>query len=175
MDRAGRVVLETERLRLREITEADADDLQRLNANPNVIRYVGESALADRAAALEVLRVRVLPQYRDYGVGRWAVVLRETGAFLGWCGLKYLPDTNEYDLGYRFLEEYWGQGYASESARAVLDWGLRSLPGARIIAQVLVGNARSIRVVEKLGMRFERHSREPDGVTAIYVAVRRTD
>jgi [ribosomal protein S5]-alanine N-acetyltransferase len=163
-------ILETERLRLREMTEADAENLWRLNANPNVVRYVGEPSLKDVDAALDVLRVRVFPQYREHGLGRWAVVSKESGAFLGWCGLKYLAQTKEYDLGYRFAEEHWGKGYATESARAVLAWGLPRLPGARIIGQAHVANTRSIRVLQKLGLRFEREVRDAEGVLAIYVA-----
>ncbi len=170
MPRAATALLETPRLRLREMTEADADDLWRLNANPNVVRYVGEPPLADRDAALEVLRTRVFPQYREHGVGRWAVVLRDGGAYLGWCGLKYLAATREYDLGYRFFEEQWGKGYASEAAGAVLAWGRRTLPGARIIGQAYLANHRSIRVLEKLGLKLERHVDDAEGTLAIYVA-----
>jgi RimJ/RimL family protein N-acetyltransferase len=168
--RAMAAILETERLLLRELTEADADDLIALNANPNVRRFVGEGPLADHKAALEVLRGRIFPQYRDHGVGRWAVILRDGGAFIGWCGLKALPETKEYDLGYRLLEEHWGKGLATEASAAVLAWARERLPGARIIAKALAGNGRSIRVMQKLGLRFERREEDPNwGPTEVYV------
>jgi [ribosomal protein S5]-alanine N-acetyltransferase len=164
-----RTIVETERLRLREMTEDDAENLFRLSANPNVIRYVGEPPLASIDDALTILRTRVFPQYASYGVGRWAVELTEGASFIGWCGLKYLAEANEYDLGYRLFEERWGHGYATEAARGVLEWSRRQLPHARIIAVARVENGASRRVLEKLGFIYESETREPDGVLARYV------
>jgi RimJ/RimL family protein N-acetyltransferase len=164
-----RVILTTERLRLREMTAGDAGALLRLNANPNVIKYVGDPALADEAEALAVFTGRILPQYRDHGVGRWAVELRDGGEFLGWCGLKYLPETDEYDLGYRFFEHAWGRGYATEAARGTVEWARAHLPGRRVVGKAMLGNLGSIRVLEKIGLRFEKRERDQDGKLAVYV------
>ena len=160
--------LQTERLVLRDLSAADAEALVRLNEHPNVERFTGDPPLPDVAAAIEVLDRRILPQYRDHGVGRWAVERRSDGAFLGWAGLKYLADRGEYDLGYRLMPEAWGQGYATEAAAAVLAYA-RTLPGARIIAQVVIANAASVRVLEKIGMVRERELDDPLGPMAIYV------
>ncbi len=151
------------------MTEADADDLLALDANPNVRRYLGETQLADRDAALGVLRERILPQYRDHGVGRLAIILKRGGAFVGWCGLKATPETKEYDLGYRLLESYWGQGFATEAAAAVLAWAQAKLPAARIVGRAHVENLRSIRVLEKVGLRFDHHEDAGGGSMSIYV------
>jgi RimJ/RimL family protein N-acetyltransferase len=133
------------------------------------MRYLGsESTLSNPAEALSVLRGRIFPQYRKYGVGRWAVILKYNGAFIGWCGLKYVAETNEYDLGYRFIENYWGKGYATEAARAVLEFCHEHLAGKRIVGTALVENVASIRVLEKIGMHFERHQQESDGTVAVY-------
>lgn len=159
----------TERLRLRELTAADAAHVHRMNSDARVLRYLDEPPLESPAHALEILRTLVFPQYAR-GIGRWACELREDGTFLGWCGLKYLPDADAYDLGYRILVEHWGRGYATEAARAVLAHGRARLPDARITARARCDNTGSIRVLQKIGMRLASISQEPDGDTAIYVA-----
>lgn len=162
------VTLETARLRLRPMTAADAGNLHRLSQSANVNRFIGEAPLADVAAGLAVFRDRIEPQYRDHGVGRLAVELRQGGAFAGWCGLKYLPDTDEYDLGYRLFEELWGRGLGTEAAAAVLDWARRARPGARIVGRALADNHASIRVLAKLGLVFHEHGRDHDGPSVVY-------
>ena len=162
-------VLETARLRLREMLEADVHDIYLLNSSPNVMRYLGaERALSSLEDALALLRERIFPQYQNYGVGRWAVVLKDSGLFIGWCGLKYDPAANEYDLGYRFIENYWGKGYATEAARGVIDYCRERLIGKRIVGTALIENVASIRVLEKIGMRFENLQEESDGTVAVY-------
>lgn len=150
------------------MSEADAPDVYRLNSDPEVVRYVGEPVLTGTEQALEVLRSIILPQYR-HGVGRWAVVSKETGLFAGWCGLRYYPEKDEYDLGFRFLREHWGKGYATESAKAVLEFARERLPGRRIVGKALLENTGSIKVLEKIGMRLEGHGWDHDGRIAIYV------
>jgi RimJ/RimL family protein N-acetyltransferase len=167
-------ILQTERLRLHEMTEADAENVYRLNRDPQVVKYVGEPPLTGVEQALGILHSRIFPQYRDHGVGRWAVVLKTSGAFIGWCGLRYEPEEDAYDLGFRFFQDQWGRGYATEAAQAVLDYGARNLPGARIEGKALVENVASIRVLEKIGMRFEGRGRDHDGEIAIYAAPRTT-
>jgi ribosomal-protein-alanine N-acetyltransferase len=166
-----RIILETSRLSLRELTEEDAPDVHRLNSNPNVMRYLGaEAILLSPEEALSMLRSRIFPLYARYGMDRWAVMLRETNALIGLCGLRYLPRTNEYDLGYRFFENYWGKGYATECARAVLDYGRNQLPGARIVGKAFPENLASIRVLEKIGMQFEGNEPYQGGTVAVYVS-----
>ena len=153
------------------MTEADAVHLYLLNSSANVMKYLGgEPILSSPDQAIEVLQSRILPQYALYSVGRWAVLLRDGATFIGYCGLKYLPETVEYDLGYRFLEEYWGSGYATESARAVLEYGRRHLAGKRIVGKAFLENTSSIRVLEKIGMRFEGYEPSGGGTVAVYVA-----
>ncbi len=164
------VILQTDRLYLREMTEDDAAHIFQLNSNPNVVRYVGEPTLSSEEEALHILHTHVFPQYKAYRVGRWAVILKETSAFIGWCGLKFLADEQEYDLGYRFMEEHWGNGYATEAARAVLEYGRKHLAGARIAGRAMVDNRASIHVLEKTGMRLEGYSQEHGGTAAVYIA-----
>lgn len=164
------IIIQTARLSLRQMTEADAVHVFQMNSRLSTVRYLGEPLLASEEEALTILRDRIFPQYNNYNIGRWAVVLTATGEFIGWCGLRYIADDEEYDLGYRFIEEYWGHGYATEAARSVLDYGHKTLPGARIVAKALVENTASIRVIEKIGMRFERYLQEHGGLAVLYAA-----
>jgi RimJ/RimL family protein N-acetyltransferase len=161
------IILQTGRLLLREMTEADAQHLVRLGQNPNVTKYLPDPPLAGVEEAVRILETVVFPQYANR-IGRWAVILRDTGEFIGWCGLKYYADVNEYDLGYRYFEEHWGRGYATEAAQAVLRYGIERLRGARIVGKAMVGNARSRRVLEKVGLAFESYAVEDCGEVAVY-------
>ncbi len=137
---------------LRQLTESDAAFLRKLNENPNVYRYTGDGPLADDAAALDILRTRIFPQYAKHGVGRWAVELVEPrdSPPIGWCGLRWDEAEHHYDLGYRLLEEHWGRGYATEAARATVSWARERFPGARIVARARIENAPSLRILEKV-------------------------
>jgi RimJ/RimL family protein N-acetyltransferase len=162
------IKLETPRLLLREMTEGDAERLRVMNEHPNVLRFTGDGPLTDDAQAVELLRTRVFPQY-PRGVGRWAIVERAEGHFVGWCGLKWDAEAAEYDLGYRLLEAHWGRGYATEAARACLEWGRRELAGQRIVARVHVENEASIRVLEKIGMRRAGEEDSPIGRLIVFL------
>ena len=100
-----------------------------------------------------------LENYSDYqlnGYGRWAVILKDSGQFIGWCGLKYDGDTQQTDIGFRFFEEEWGKGYATESAEACLRIGFDQLGLACIIGRAMKANIASICVLEKLGLTYEQ-------------------
>lgn len=147
------VIIETERLILRTFTEEDTELIYQLNLDPDVTRYTGDT-VRDREHAAEVLAEIILPQYRLYNHGRWAVHTKPHLVFIGWCGLKYRPEPDEVDLGYRFVKSAWGKGYATESAMAVLDFGFRQLKLKRIVGRALPDNAASLRVLEKCGMDY---------------------
>ncbi len=143
----------TDRLILRAMTPDDAEAFYRLNSHPEVMRYTGEPPIA----SVEVARDAIAnyPDWDDPGYGRWGCVLRSEGAGaapIGFCGLKYLPETGEVDIGYRLLPTYWGRGLATEAAKATLEFGFTTLALPEIVAMVLPGNAPSLRVLAKLGM-----------------------
>lgn len=149
-----KLIAETPRLFLRELQPTDAQSFYALNANPNVIRYTGNAAFATVEEAKEFLE-----NYSDYqlnGYGRWAVILKDSGQFIGWCGLKYNGDTQQTDIGFRFFEEEWGKGYATESAEACLRIGFDQLGLACIIGRAMKANIASICVLEKLGLTYEQ-------------------
>ena len=147
------VVIKTDRLLLRRFTEDDAPLLYELNLDPEVIRYTYDP-MTDVEHAKNVLSEVILPQYVLYDHGRWAVHLRSNAEFIGWCGLKYLSETNEVDLGYRFRKKFWGQGYATEAASACIEYGFKRLNLHRIVGRAVPENLGSIRVLEKCGLEY---------------------
>jgi RimJ/RimL family protein N-acetyltransferase/transcriptional antiterminator Rof (Rho-off) len=152
-----KLILETQRLLLRELTAEDYQDFFELNNDPEVVRYVGDGAFASLNAAKKFLEN--YDQYEKYGMGRWAVILKSSGEFTGWCGLKFQPElseTGEVDLGYRFFRKFWGLGIATESATASVDYGFNELGLKRIVGRAMERNIASIKVLEKCGMHFDR-------------------
>ena len=103
------IIIETHRLLLRQFTEDDASLLYELNLDPEVIKYTYDP-IKDIEHARQVLEQVILPQYVLYNHGRWAVHLKQGLEFIGWCGLKFIPERKEIDLGYRFLKKEWGKG-----------------------------------------------------------------
>ncbi|WP_158962083.1 GNAT family N-acetyltransferase [Myroides fluvii] len=144
----------TSRLILRELHPSDANSFFELNANPNVIRYTGNAAFKDVAEATEFLEH--YSDYKENGYGRWAVVLKDSGRFVGWCGLKFDEETQQTDIGFRFFEAEWGKGYATESAEACLQLGFDAFALDCIIGRAMKANRASIRVLEKLGLTYEK-------------------
>jgi RimJ/RimL family protein N-acetyltransferase len=152
--------LRTERLVLRRFTPDDLDALVQLDADPAVMRYI----TGGRPTSREQLRDEVLPAWlggyeRGDGWGFWAAEERTSGAFLGWFHLRPGPDDpgDEPELGYRLVQRVWGQGLATEGARALIDEAFLRLGARRVYATTMSVNAGSQRVMQKAGMRFVRH------------------
>ena len=104
--------------------------------------------------AEEVVKNIIIPQYKKYNHGRWAVYLKETHEFIRWCGLKYRPERQVVDLGYRLSKKYWGHGYATEAAKRCLQYGFEVLNLPKIFAAAHVDNIASRKVLEKAGLHF---------------------
>ena len=172
MHPGGPPTLETERLLLRPHTLADVEPSYRMNLDSEVSRFTQDGGVVDRAEIERRIRENVLGDYAKYGFGRLAVVLKGTDAFIGFAGLKYLPDRDEVDLGYRLVSAQWGKGLATEACRACVDWGFDVLGLERIIALVLPDNLASVRVLEKLGFAHEQDVEE-DGAPARLYALHR--
>ena len=147
------IVIETKRLLLRNFTIEDAPLIYELNLDPEVIRYTYDP-IKDMEQARQVLEKTILPQYELYNHGRWAVHLKISLKFLGWCGLKARPGRDEIDLGFRFKKEYWGKGYATETATACIKFGFEKLNLKRIIGRAVPENKGSLNVLKKCEMRF---------------------
>ncbi|MFI5132913.1 MAG: GNAT family N-acetyltransferase [Chitinophagales bacterium] len=147
------VIIETDRLLLRTFTIDDASLIYNLNLDPDVIRYTYDP-IKDIEHARQVLEQTILPQYALYNHGRWAVHLKPNLEFMGWCGLKYIPQREEIDLGYRFKKQFWGKGFATEAAFACIKYGFEELNLNCIIGRAIPDNTASLKVLEKCGMTF---------------------
>ena len=144
--------LETSRTIMRELLLEDALSFFALNEDADVLKYTGDQPFESVQEAENFLEN--YDQYKKYGVGRLAVIEKQTNNFLGWCGLKYSPEQDEYDLGFRFSKNYWNKGYATETAQKCIDYAFHQLGIQRIIGRAMLENKASIRVLEKLGMKF---------------------
>ena len=150
---------DTARLHFRPFTEDDTAGMFALDSDPDVHRYlggIGGRLLTEPAESLEMIRY-IQAQYVANGIGRWAVLLRTTGEFMGWAGLKLVPGPinehlNFYDIGYRFRPQFWGQGYGYEAAQAWLDYGFKTLQLPRICGYADAENVASRRILEKIGL-----------------------
>lgn len=147
------VIIETERLVLRQFEPGEGQLIYTLNEDPEITRYTGDP-VRDMDHANEVLEQVILPQYALYNHGRWAVHTKPGMEFIGWCGLKYRPELDEIDLGYRFMKSAWGKGYASEAAMASIKYGFEKLGLRRIVGRAMPENIASVKVLEKCGMRY---------------------
>jgi RimJ/RimL family protein N-acetyltransferase len=147
------IIIQTERLLLRTFTDKDVQDIYELNLDPEVTLYTHDP-IRNLQQAAEVLEKVILPQYSLYNHGRWAVHLKRTNEFIGWCGLKYRPEKNEVDLGYRFKKAYWGKGYATEAASACIRYGFETLKLERVVGRAEHANTGSWKVLEKCNMKY---------------------
>ncbi|HJT81474.1 MAG TPA: GNAT family N-acetyltransferase [Chthoniobacterales bacterium] len=147
-------MLKTERLIVREYTGDDAADFFRLNSDPEVMRYVPDQPMKTVEEARAVIVSRPMVDYRERGFGRWACITKSTGEHIGFCGLKFLPEINGIDLGFRFLPVHWGKGLATEAGKACVDYGFNQLGLEEIFGFAEPENHASIRVLQKVGMQF---------------------
>lgn len=144
-------ILETDRLYFRQFVLDDAAILYEMHQDPAITKYTGDPIPWDSVGLVEnILKEGILPQYKKK-IGRWATFLKEDDTFIGWCGLKDVD--GEVDLGYRFIQKYWGNGYASEAAKAVLQYGIDHNI-KNIVGRASVDNIASVKVLEKIGLTF---------------------
>jgi ribosomal-protein-alanine N-acetyltransferase len=143
--------LTTPRLVLRAFTDQDIDPLHLILGDASVLRFFPNPAPWYRERVEELMSEQ-LRHWKDHGYGWWAVQPRAVETCIGWCGLQFLPETSEVEVGYLLSRAYWGRGLATEAASASLQWGFEELALERIVAIVHAANSRSQRVIEKLGM-----------------------
>lgn len=149
--------IETKRLILREIIPSDEKQLFQLDSDPEVIKYIGIPVLTNVNQTRELI-TKLLQQYLENAIGRWAVIEKESNQFIGWSGLKFYKDTvnnhsNFYDLGYRFLKEYWGKGYATETSKVWLEYAFNELNQTEVFATTDVNHQDSKNVLQKVGFK----------------------
>ena len=163
------ILLETERLLLRPLEMSDATDLFELNKNPNVHKYLWQKPEEVIDESIKVIEY-VQRQYKENNIGRFATILKETGEFIGWTGIKFVNDhiengnTNFYDYGYRLNEKFWNKGYATEATEFWLDYGFNQMNIKIMNAYTHAENGASNRVLSKCGMQFVENYPDKNGV-----------
>lgn len=141
----------TLRLALREITRHHANELYELDADPRVMRYIGNGRVSTKEQVDAVMR-RLPRAYALYpGLGTWRATRRDNGDFVGWFALKYIPGTALVEVGYRLRHGAWGNGYATEGARELVRYGFDDLGLHRIVGVTHPGNEASQHVLLKIG------------------------
>ncbi|HCM34614.1 GNAT family N-acetyltransferase [Chryseobacterium sp.] len=167
--------IETKRLILRKLEDNDAERMFLMDSNPEVMKYL-ETPVTSVEQSQNGIRM-IQKQYVENGVGRLAVVEKESGLMIGWCGLKLLKKpinghVETLDLGYRFIPEFLGKGYAWEAAVATLEYGFNDLNAETIYAYADAGNAGSNYILTKLG--FENTGEfEDEGVMCFWYKLKR--
>lgn len=149
-------ILETERLILRQFSADDAEFILQLLNEPSWIQNIGDRGVRTLDDARAYILNVPLASYAKNGFGLYLVALKETNESIGMCGLIKRDTLDDVDIGYAFLPKFWGKGYAVEAALAVKDYGRDVIGLKRIVAITDPANEGSIRVLEKIGLRFER-------------------
>jgi RimJ/RimL family protein N-acetyltransferase len=156
-------VLETERLILRKLSVEDAPFILELVNDPDFLRFIGDKGVRTIDEACDYLLQGPIESYERLGFGLYLVEEKESGAAIGMCGLIKRDALEHVDIGYAFLPRFRGKGYAFEAAAAVMAFGRSEFGLEPIVAVVSSENYGSIRVLEKLGLRFERMVRLFEG------------
>jgi ribosomal-protein-alanine N-acetyltransferase len=148
--------LETQRLILRHFCLDHLDRLAEMHGDPEVMRYLG-GRTRDRAETLTRLEANIRT-WNEHGFGMFAAFEKATGVMVGRCGLAFLDNTPEVEVGYMLARDFWGQGYATEAARTCLRFGFEDRGMNRIVAVAHPENKASRHVIEKMGMHFEKNA-----------------
>ena len=163
------LILETERLLLRPLELTDADAMFAMDSNPEVHKYLWQKPFQNIAESIKIIEY-VREQYQVNNIGRFATIIKETGEFIGWTGIKFVDNhtengnTNFFDYGYRLNEKFWGNGYATEATKLWLDYGLNQMNVDEIHAYTHGENIASNTVLKKSGMTFMQDYIAEDGI-----------
>jgi [ribosomal protein S5]-alanine N-acetyltransferase len=167
MAHAAMVVCETPRLRMRRLDADDAAFILQLLNEPSFLENIGDRGVRTLDDARAYIANGPVASYEKHGFGLFYVSLRDStpslDAAIGMCGLLKRDWLDDVDVGFAFLPRFWGKGYAYESSIGVIDWARRSLGVTRVVGIAKRDNQGSIRVLEKLGLRFERVVTSPEG------------
>ena len=164
------IILETKRLLLRHQILDDLDALWALYCDPEIIKYIPD-APRSRDETREELEWHMHGHPRNPQLGLWATIHKETGKFIGRCGLLpwNIEGQEEVEVAYTIARDYWGQGLATEAAQAILKYGFEQLNLTRLICTIDPEHIASQKVAEKIGMTFEKESRDELGSFWVYV------
>ena len=163
--------IETSRLRLRMFTPGDLDALSHITGDAEVMKYLGTSGARTREKTKNTIDA-ILRHWDQHSFGIWALDHKADRRLIGWCGLQTLEKTTEVEVAYLLARAYWHQGLATEAARASIDYGFNQLKLDRVVAIARPENVGSYRVMEKLGMKYERDAHYYN-VDVVYYAIER--
>jgi len=155
------VRLETDRLLLRPFQSGDEEGVLEFASNPLVQQYTGDIIRTSLEEIRDVIQNIWQSDYQKYGYGRFAVIHKADNKIIGFNGIKYLPEIDETDLGYRFLPEYWNKGIATESSKPILDFAFNDRKLDKVIGFVETENPASATVLKKLGFAFTKVAHYP--------------
>lgn len=150
------IIVETERLTLRRLTVDDAEFVFALLNEPSWLRFIGDKGVRTLEDARAYIENGPVAMYQRFGFGLYVTERRTDGVPMGMCGLIKRDGLDDVDIGFAFLPAYWGRGYAFEAAAAVMDYGRNVIGLTRIVAITAPDNESSARLLEKLGLRFDR-------------------
>ncbi len=151
-----KTILETQRLRLRELSTSDAEFILALLNEPSFIKNIGDRGVRNLEDAKHYILKGPIANYAQNGFGLYLVELKVSHTPIGICGLVNRPSLDDVDIGYAFMPQFWSKGYAVESASAVMTYGKETLSLDRIVGITASDNAGSIKVLEKIGLSFDR-------------------
>lgn len=149
-------VLETDRLVLRRLTIDDAEFVLRHLNDPSFHRFIGDRGVRTIEEARKYILDGPIASYQQHGYGIYLVEIQDSGEQIGTCGLVNRQGMEDVEIGFALLPQYWSQGYAAEAAQAVMVYAREELRLERIVAIANPGNERSFKLLEKLGLRFDR-------------------
>lgn len=164
-------ILETDRLILRWLTMSDAPFILSLLNQPSFLRFIGDRGVRSLGDAEQYILQGPIKSYQQLGFGLYLTELRDGNTPIGICGLIKREMLHDVDIGFAFLPQFWSQGYAFEAASAVMIYGTNVLKLRRIVAIVSPDNDRSIRVLEKIGLKFENMMSWPQDGSQLKVYV----
>ena len=173
-----KIYAETDRIIMREIVMEDAAAMFEMDSDPEVHRYLNKTPIQSIEEAICSINY-IRQQYIDYGIGRWAIIDKKTDRFAGWGGLKFRTDevnghTNFHDVGYRLLRTFWGQGFATESAKTTLKYAFEELDLPAVYALADIDNKASIHVLLKSGLKITAQI-EHDGIICDWFEIKQED
>lgn len=151
-----KIILQTDRLFLRELTLEDADLLSGIFSDPETMQHYPKTLNREET---ETWIKTILNNYKNYGAGMWACHLKTTGEFVGQTGLHFHDNVDglfEVEVGYLFLRKHWHNGYATEAAKACMNYGHDKLGYERIVSLIRPENLPSRRVAERNGLAIEK-------------------
>ncbi|MBI4854445.1 MAG: GNAT family N-acetyltransferase [Acidobacteria bacterium] len=149
------IILETNNLLLRSLASEDLESVVKLNSDPEVVKYITGGEPMPREQTLARFNF-YLEHQEKHQFAIWAVINKEDSLFIGLCGLQFLENTENVEVGYRLARAFWGKGLATEAAKACINYGFNKLSLPEIVAVIDPENIASHKVIEKVGLKYEK-------------------